>query len=82
VGETSGPRHRGVLFQNRIRPWRVVGTGAGDQHMVDRGRQFAEELCEALEVGGIEGCGVGRGELARWGCTLGQVGFRVVQLIN
>jgi len=44
---------------------RVVGTGAGDQHMVDRGGQFVEELREALEVGGIEGYSARRGKFAR-----------------
>jgi hypothetical protein len=45
---------------------RVVGTGAGDQHMVDRGGQLVEELREALEVGGIEGYSGRCCELARY----------------
>ena len=45
---------------------RVVGTGASDQYVVDRRGQFAEELREALEVGGIEGHRMQRGELARY----------------
>ena len=34
---------------------RVIGTGAGDQHVVDRRGQRVEEPPEPVEVGGIEG---------------------------
>ena len=33
----------------------VVGTGTGDEHVVDRGRQLVEEPAEPVEVGGVEG---------------------------
>jgi len=50
----------------------IVGTGAGEEQVVDGGGQFAEELREAVEVGGVEGYGRWRGggcgELA--GCLL------------
>ena len=34
---------------------RVVGTGARDQHVVDRRPQLVEELPQPSEVGGVEG---------------------------
>ena len=43
------------LFDVELGQRRVVGTGARDQHVVDRRRQLAEELREPLEVGGVEG---------------------------
>ena len=42
-------------FDVELRQRRVVGTGAGDQHVVDRRGQLVEESPEPFEVGGIEG---------------------------
>jgi hypothetical protein len=66
VGEASGPRRRGMLFQNRIRERRTVRTGASEQQVINRGGQFVEELREALEVGNIEGCSTRGCELTRY----------------
>src|SRR5262249_13105673 len=38
---------------------RVIGAGARDQHVVDRGGQLVEELPEPPQVGGGEGDGAG-----------------------
>src|SRR6266705_1738224 len=47
------------LFDVELRQRRVVGTGAGHQHVVDRRGQVVEELPEPFEVGGIESGGAG-----------------------
>jgi hypothetical protein len=52
------------LFEVEFRQRRVVGTGAGDQHVVDRRGQLVEEPPEPFEVGGVEGRGTLRIELA------------------
>jgi hypothetical protein len=43
----------------------VVGAGAGDQHVVDRVGQPVEELLERCRVGGVEGGGAPRVDVAR-----------------
>ena len=47
------------LFDVELRQQRVVGTGARDQHVVDRPGQVVEEPPEPREVGGVEGRGTG-----------------------
>jgi hypothetical protein len=42
------------LFDLEFRQRRLVGTGTGDQHVVDRCREFVEESFELIEVGGVE----------------------------
>jgi hypothetical protein len=44
---------------------RVVRAGAGDQHVVDRPRQVAEEPGERGRVGGVERGGVARADVGR-----------------
>jgi hypothetical protein len=43
------------LFDVEFRQGRIVRTGAGDQHVVDRRGQLVEEPSEPFEVGGVEG---------------------------
>ena len=38
-----------------VREWRVVGTAAREQQVVDRRRQLVEEPTEPVEVEGVEG---------------------------
>ena len=44
---------------------RVVRAGAGDQHVVDRSRQAAEEAAERGLVGGVKRRGIARADLGR-----------------
>jgi hypothetical protein len=43
------------LFDVELRQRRVVGTGARDQHVIDRRGQLVEEPPELFEVGRVEG---------------------------
>ena len=43
----------------------VVRAAGGDHHVVDRRREFREELREAVRIGGVEGRATDRAELAR-----------------
>src|SRR5215470_2715517 len=47
------------LFDVELRQPRVIGTGAGDQHVVDRCGQLVEEFPEPFEVSGVERGGAG-----------------------
>src|SRR5689334_7243406 len=52
------------LFEIELRQRRVVRTGAGDQHVVDRRGQLVEESPESFEVGGVEGRAAQRADFA------------------
>jgi hypothetical protein len=54
------------FFEIEFSEWRIVRTGASEQHMIDGGGQFVEELGEALKVGGVEGYSGRRAEFARY----------------
>ena len=51
------------LVDVELRQRRVVGTGARDQHVIDRRGQLVEEPAEPVEVGGVEGGDAGGPEL-------------------
>ena len=51
------------LLDLELSQGRVVGTGAGDQHVVHRARQLVEEPDEPGEVGGVERRDAGRADL-------------------
>jgi hypothetical protein len=70
LGDGDGQPQVGVeiavrLLAVEVGQGRVVGAGAGDQHVVDRRGQLVEEPLEPVEVGGIEGHGALRAEFGR-----------------
>src|SRR5690242_1277240 len=52
------------FFDVEFRQGRVVRTGAGDQHVIDRRGQLVEEPPEPFEVGGVEGRAAQRSDFA------------------
>ncbi len=48
-----------------LRQRRIVGTGPGDQDVIDRRGQIVEESSEALEVGRVESGRAPRAQLGR-----------------
>src|SRR5213592_81708 len=52
------------LREVRLGQRRVVGTAAGEHHVVDGRRQVLEEPLQAIDVGRVEGGGALRAELA------------------
>src|SRR5215472_9321015 len=60
------------LFDVELRQRRIIGTGAGNHHMVDRGRQLVEELPQAIEVGGAQRVELARGALEALGISAGE----------
>ena len=59
---------------------RVVGAGAGDQHVVDRPGQLVEEPPEAVEVGGVERGDAGAELVAGLRCR--RSGLRAVMITS
>ena len=53
------------LIRVHLEQGHVARAGAGDQHVVDRVRQLVEESLQRGRIGGVEGGGAPRADVAR-----------------
>src|SRR5436305_2039838 len=52
------------VVEVKIKKWRVIGTRASGQDVIDRSWQLVEKSSQLLEIGGVESGAAFRGHLA------------------